>query len=220
MKLKDKKSVIEKEAAKLFEKSGYIETSLKDISIAAKLSKGGIYHYFSNKHEILFSIINKYLDLLAKGLDDDLKGIKDPSERIKFILYRHLQMYSENAPEAKATLLYSRSLPLKYFKIIAKKQKNYARHLTNILIEMYEGRMSEAIAKALSYNLFGMCNSIMYWYKPDGKVSLEELKELIYQIFMNGINGYKKLLVEGEKEKTSLLMVKHKNAQQHIGIVK
>ena len=39
-----KMTSIAKAAAKLFHENGYLETSMDDISIAAKLSKGGIYH--------------------------------------------------------------------------------------------------------------------------------------------------------------------------------
>ena len=51
-----KMTAIAKVAAKLFNEEGYLETSMEDISAAAKLSKGGIYHYFSSKNEILYFI--------------------------------------------------------------------------------------------------------------------------------------------------------------------
>ncbi|MFB3925168.1 MAG: TetR/AcrR family transcriptional regulator [Syntrophales bacterium] len=189
----EKTSLVEREAAKLFDKIGYLETSLKDVSKASKLSKGGIYHYFSNKHEILFSIINNYLDHLLEGLEDDLKKIDDLSSKIEFIVFRHLQMYNKKSPEAKATLIYSRNLPSKYFKIIAKKQKQYAQVLTDILEEFFKDAdgIKKEKAKAISYSLFGMCNSIMYWYDPKGKVTLEELSRIIYDIFMKGVSGYR-----------------------------
>jgi hypothetical protein len=45
--------------------------------------------------------------------------------------------------------------------------------------------------KAISYTLFGMSNSIMYWYDPKGPVTLEELSQIVYDIFMKGISYYR-----------------------------
>ncbi len=43
-------------AAKNFAKNGYTGTSLKDITISAKISKGGLYHHFSNKEDLFVAV--------------------------------------------------------------------------------------------------------------------------------------------------------------------
>src|SRR2546427_292590 len=47
---------IRRAAADLFEANGYFETSVNDIAELLGMSKATIYHYFSSKEEILFSI--------------------------------------------------------------------------------------------------------------------------------------------------------------------
>ena len=51
-----RRTAIAKIAADFFSKRGYAETSMEDIAAAAKLSKGGIYHYFPSKTEVLYFI--------------------------------------------------------------------------------------------------------------------------------------------------------------------
>ena len=75
---------------------------------------------------------------------------------------RHLKLYNRKIPEAKALLFYSHNLPLKYFRVIAEKQKKYAQILIDILAEYFDNRAEMDKLKAISYNLFGMCNSIIY----------------------------------------------------------
>ncbi len=41
-------------AAKLFNTKGYLQTTMDDLTAAARFSKGGIYHYFSSKDEIWY----------------------------------------------------------------------------------------------------------------------------------------------------------------------
>ncbi|MFZ0943499.1 MAG: TetR/AcrR family transcriptional regulator [Syntrophobacteraceae bacterium] len=185
-----KVSAIVKAAANLFDKNGYVETSLKDISTEAQLSKGGIYHYFSNKHDILFFILDNYMDRLLGGLEEELREIPDSPSRIHFIMFRHLKHYNKQVPEARALLNHAHNLPSEYFEVISGKQKIYARILTDVLSELLSGSMGIDNLKAISYIMFGMCNSIMYWYDPDGPVSLEELSKICYDIFMDGTTSY------------------------------
>src|SRR4030043_1152616 len=76
---------IAKAAVKLFDEKGYLETSVDDISASTKLSKGGIYHYFSSKNEILYFISTNFMGLLLENLEEELKKIKDHSAKIQFI---------------------------------------------------------------------------------------------------------------------------------------
>ncbi len=46
-----------KAVASVFHNIGYLEANLNDIAAAAKMSKGGVYHYFSSKDEILFYVL-------------------------------------------------------------------------------------------------------------------------------------------------------------------
>jgi AcrR family transcriptional regulator len=187
----NKMCAIGRAAAKLFDEKGYLETSLKDISKAAKLSKGGIYHYFSSKHEILYFILDNYMDLLLGRLEEELEKILDDSSKIQYIMSRHLKLYNKKVPEAKALLIEAHSLPSKYFKAIAEKQKKYARISMNVLSDLFKGKMQRDKLKAISYTLFGMSNSIMYWYDPKGPVTLEELSQIVYDIFMKGVSYYR-----------------------------
>ena len=84
---------IAKVAARLFNEKGYIETSLDDIAFAARISKGAIYHYFDSKNDMLFFILNNYMELILQGLEDDLLSIDEPLERIRFIVSRHIRLY-------------------------------------------------------------------------------------------------------------------------------
>lgn len=68
-------------AARLFTEKGYDDTSLQDIILDTKLSKGAIYHHFASKEEILEAIFNRIGEentaALTKVLEEpSLKGIE------------------------------------------------------------------------------------------------------------------------------------------------
>lgn len=187
----EKAAAIGKIAAALFNQKGYLETSMDDISLAAQLSKGGIYHYFSSKHEILYFISTNYMDLLLKDLEQELKKIDDHFSRIRFIISRHIDAYTKYTSEAKTTLHEAHLLPPEYFKIYSRKEGRYYRIVADVLSQVIGKHISKSRLRVVTFTLFGMCNWIYHWYKPKGYVNPTELSEIITNIFSKGIIGYR-----------------------------
>jgi len=81
----DKKRELLLIAEKLFIEKGFQQTSVDDILLASGISKGGFYHYFKSKDELLSESINSLLDevavMLQKIADDDKLGAKDKLNR-------------------------------------------------------------------------------------------------------------------------------------------
>jgi AcrR family transcriptional regulator len=185
-----KMSSIAKAAAKLFNEKGYLETSMDDISTAAKLSKGGIYHYFSSKNEILYFISTHFMGLLLKDLEQALEKINDNFEKIQFIISRHIRFYTKYIAEAKTTLHEGHLLPPAYFKIIAEQEKQYHQIVSKVLSDFLGGQVSKDQLKVLTFILFGTCNGIYYWYDPKGPITPEELSKNISDILCKGLLGF------------------------------
>lgn len=185
-----KVAVVVRAAAKLFDQNGYIETSLKDISIEAGLSKGGIYHYFSSKNDILYYILDNYMDLLLGKVEEEIGKIHDPEEKIRYLMDRHLKHYNSQVPEARALLYHARVLPPEELHCVVQKQKKYANILTGILAQMAGKNSDINKLKAASYFIFGMYNSIMHWYDPDGPIPLDDISEICYNLFMDGWKSF------------------------------
>ena len=111
-----------------------MKTSIDDIAYAAKISKGVIYYYFSSKDEILYFILNNYIDLFLKDLEQELKEIEGSFSKIKFIISRHIGYYVKNLPECKTLLHELHCLPLKYYyKVIVGKEIKYYKIVAGLL---------------------------------------------------------------------------------------
>ncbi|MDK2935237.1 MAG: TetR/AcrR family transcriptional regulator [Eubacteriaceae bacterium] len=55
---------------KLFKENGYERTSIEQILKELKLSKGGFYHHFKSKEEVLDGIIKRFTDLAATSAQE------------------------------------------------------------------------------------------------------------------------------------------------------
>jgi AcrR family transcriptional regulator len=185
-----KMTAIAKAAAKLFKEKGYLETSMDDISAAAKLSKGGIYHYFSSKNEILYFISTNFMGLLLKDLKPELEKIKDNFKKIQFIISRHIAFYTKYISEAKTTIHKGHLLPPEYFKIIAEQERQYHQIVSSVLSDFFGGQLSKDQLKVITFILFGTCNGIYFWYDPKRSMTPEELSDIISDILCKGLLGF------------------------------
>jgi AcrR family transcriptional regulator len=184
------KMKIGKTAAKVFNEKGFLETTIADIASAARISKGGIFHYFPTKSEILYHILSEYMDVVLEGLDKDLNNIEVGSSRIQFIIFHHIDLYDRNTAEAKLLLHEAHNLPLKKFKIIAEKEKKYFQIVVNILSDFLNSSTSKEKLTGITFTLFGMLNWVYSWYSPRGPLTPKELSEIIYNIFTKGVVHY------------------------------
>ncbi|MBN2401472.1 MAG: TetR family transcriptional regulator [Spirochaetes bacterium] len=175
--------------AELFSKNGYAETSMDDIAAAVKLSKGGLYHYFKSKTELLYYIVDNFMDVVLEDLQEELNRIDDKLERVKRLIYRHVERYPRCIAEARTLFHDAHNLPPKAFNKIVMKEREYDRITANVLSDYFGSSLSKNQITAITFILLGMCNSIYSWYNPKSPITPEQLSEIIFNILTDGVCG-------------------------------
>ena len=193
--------IIGKAAAELFNEKGYLQTSMDDIATEAEMSKGGVYHYFSSKDEILYFILANYMDVILKDLEQELKKIGGSFSKIQFLISRHIELYIKHLNEGKTLLHEAHLLPPRYLKIIAGKERKYYQIVANVLSDFFEGRIEKGKLTVMAFSLLGMCNWIYSWYNPEGTVTPQELSEIICDIFSSGMDKVKQSIFHSRRDR-------------------
>lgn len=70
-------------SARLFIEKGYEQTSIQDILDDLKLSKGGLYHHFKSKEEILEAVMQKRAENIADMLHNIIQNTTAPNAKEK-----------------------------------------------------------------------------------------------------------------------------------------
>ena len=182
-------TAIAKAGAELFSTRGFVETSMEDIAAAAKMSKGGMYHYFGSKTEILDFIINDFLDAVLEGLAADLAGNAHGPDMIKALIYRHVQLYATHMYKAKTLISQAHNLPRKLRKKALIKETKYYRAITEVLAGYLSPSVEKSRLTTITFSLLGMCNWIYSWYDPKGPITTDQLASTIFDIFIHGVSG-------------------------------
>jgi AcrR family transcriptional regulator len=177
-------------AARLFSSKGYIETSLDDVAAAAKTSKGLIYYYFDTKDEILDYILTTFMDTVLENAERDLQEAADPAQRIRIMIERHVKTYTANMYLAKTLLQEAHNLPAAKLKKIRAKEREYYAIVSGVLSSYLNGNTDKDRLTVLTFSLLGMCNWLFAWYDPKKAVGPEQLAQMIFDTFINGLSGF------------------------------
>src|ERR1700682_2064186 len=176
-------------AARLFQQQGYDATSMNDVAAALKLSKGGLYHHFQSKDEILFNLMDHAMDITQQRVIDPVRGIADPEQRLRMLIRLHIEVVlSERDREITVMLHENHPLPPALRRRINSRRKDYVHFMENLIAEVQGVRKSKGIVspRAAVFALLGMINWIYQWYKPEGTLQGEQLARQYTAIFFAG----------------------------------
>ena len=186
----DSRQEILRTAARLFQQRGYDATSMNDVAAALKLSKGGLYHHFQSKDEILFEIMNHAMEITQQRVLDPVRGIADPEERLRALIRLHIEVVlSPRDREITVMLHENHPLPPALRKRINARKKDYIHFLENLMEEVQRSRhvKGKVSPHAAAFALLGMINWIYQWHKPEGELQAQHLVPQFTDLIFGGI---------------------------------
>jgi AcrR family transcriptional regulator len=185
----DPRQEILRTAARLFQQQGYDGTSMNDVAAALKLSKGGLYHHFQSKDEILFNLMDHAMDITQERVINAVRGIADPEARLRALIRLHISVVlSIRDREITVMLHENHPLPPPLRKRINTRKKDYVHFVEKLIGEVQSARGSKSNVnpRAAAFALLGMINWIYQWYRPEGTLQEENLAQQYTDIFFAG----------------------------------
>ena len=190
--LVDSRQEILRSAARLFQQRGYDATSMNDVAASLKLSKGGLYHHFQSKDEILFEIMNHAMEITEERVLAPVRSIADPEARLRALIRLHIEVVL-SPQDREITVMLHENHPLSPMlrKRINMRKKDYIHFVENLVAEVHRTRGSKGTVtpRAAAFALLGMINWIYQWYRPEGALQEDALVQQYTEIFFQGALG-------------------------------
>ncbi|MBO0857009.1 MAG: TetR family transcriptional regulator [Chloracidobacterium sp.] len=180
-------------AAKIFCDKGYDATSMSDIAEAVGITKAGIYHYVKSKQDLLFAIMNFAMDRLEIQVVLPARSVTDAEQRLRAILRNHALLIIEgSAPEgiSPLTVLNDEMAGLTpiHRRKVQQRKRAYLDLMRDTLRQLKEeGKLKDLDTTVAAFSLFGMLLWLSRWYRPDGKLTGEEVANEIEKIAFGGL---------------------------------
>ncbi|MFN7120379.1 MAG: TetR/AcrR family transcriptional regulator [Saprospiraceae bacterium] len=86
------RQLIIEESAVLFNQKGYAGTSMNDITLATRLSKGGVYAHFKSKEEIALAAFDFAVQKVTQRVRECTQAVQHPLEKLRAVV----RFYREN----------------------------------------------------------------------------------------------------------------------------
>lgn len=171
----------------VFTDHGYDASSLEMIAKRLGLSKSAVYHHFSSKGEMLELALERALGELERVFDEAETREGDAVSRIRFIVREAVLVACER--REYLTLL----LRLHGNSDAERRSMERRRALTSRLREIFaqardEGSLRDDLDPGLAARFtFGLVNSLVEWYRPDGPVTPDSLADSVLSYVRSGL---------------------------------
>ena len=106
-----------------------------EIAQTAGVTEGLIYKYFKDKRDLLHQVLAEYLDFFVSRGEQDIRGIEGALNKLRRLIWFHVDMYAGNRVFSRILLLEVRNFP-DYFNSDAYRMvKRYAALVMSIVEE-------------------------------------------------------------------------------------
>ncbi len=175
-------------AVGMFSEKGYSGTSIRDIAKVHGVSLSNIYYHFGNKDGLWREILERSVRMLPERLRKAAASAEAPRAQLEALVRAHLMTAVEYRREL-LMLLAQRSQ-------LAEELGNEAVEIQREVLDIYSdvvGRLGaeEALnsehVRVTVFNLLGVINWHLRWYRPDGPLPVETVHQEIVDFILRGV---------------------------------
>lgn len=170
----------------LFNEQGYEATSVSDLTGRLGLTKSALYHHVDSKEQILQVALEDALGGLEQALTDALSR-PTASERLTGIIQGAVHVLTERQPQVTLLLRLRGNSEIETAAL--ERRRSFDHTVTQLVREaqsegLVRGDLDAGVATRL---IFGMINSVVEWYRPDGPVDPDLLCDEILAVALGGL---------------------------------
>ena len=174
-------------AVRAFNEYGYDATSMGTLATRLGLSKSAIYHHFDSKERLLAAALDEALGGLEGVLVEPGAVAGGPAARLQYVLDRAVHVLVERLPYVTLLLRLRGNTPIE--RAALDRRRDFDRAVTALVVEAQDaGELRPDIdARVAERLLFGMINSIVEWYRPEGPEDAARLAADVLAVAVDGL---------------------------------
>ena len=175
-------------AARLFRTKGYGATTTREIAAELGIQKASLYYHITSKEDVLYRICLGSMREHLDGLHATIEEGNDAVSRLRGAVVGHMTRLHSDSDRNAVALLELRALDPKRRASVVRMRDEYESTLKG-LIEEAQGAgdlRSDVDAKYLTLALLSVINWTIFWLRPNGRLTPEQLADLLSDIYLQG----------------------------------
>lgn len=190
----------------LFEEYGFHGVTVNQIVEKVGTSKGGFYHHFTSKDELLYVIHDTFITYALKKARIANETYQSPTKKLQAIIKSFVKVFDLYKPHI--FVFYQEHIYLKdNYKQLIKDKRDQFKQI--IIQAVREGKEAGEFRKELPTEItgmaiLGMVNWTYKWYKQSGNYTIDEIGDIYVDLILHAIlvkdacteSTYEQLLIE------------------------
>lgn len=173
-------------AVALFNEQGYEATSVADLAHRLGVTKSALYHHVDSKEQILEGALEEALGGLEAALDAALEQ-PTASARLTGVIRGAVLVLADKQPQVTLLLRLRGNSPIETAAL--GRRRTFDHRVTELMRQAQrEGLVRADLDAGTATRLvFGMINSLVEWYRPDGPIDPELLADEVLAVALDGL---------------------------------
>lgn len=174
-------------AVGMFSEKGYSGTSIRDIAKVHGVSLSNIYYHFGNKDGLWREILERSVRTLPARLKTAADLANTPRAQLVALVREHLATAVEYRRELLMLLAHRAQLAEDVGNETAEIQREVLDIYSDVLGRLSaEGQLHSEHVRVTAFNLLGVINWHLRWYRPDGPLPAETVHQEIIDFILRG----------------------------------
>ena len=181
-------------AARLFCERGFEGTTMSDIAEAIGVTKAAVYHFMpGNKQDLLFAVMSYGMDTLDQAVIEPARTIADAELRLRAIITNHVKLVASGSTSEgynPVTVVVDEvgGLSPQQRRKLDERKRAYVELIRQTLTALEkEGKLRDINVTVIAFALIGAIMWLARWYRPEGKLTPDEVAADLSQIVLGGI---------------------------------
>ncbi|UCD77519.1 MAG: TetR/AcrR family transcriptional regulator [Desulfobacterales bacterium] len=174
----------------LLEKKEFGAITTAEIAKTAGVTEALIYKYFKDKRDLLHQLLSDYLEQYRARMIQDLGGVKGALNKLRKLIWSHINVYATNKVFAKILLIEVRNYPDYYKSETYERVREYSDIVLKIIEEGIQNKeiRNDVSPKLLRHGILGSIEQVCLSGITFGRdIDPDELTEQLCEFFFKGI---------------------------------
>ena len=176
-------------AVALFAEQGYDATSVTQVIERAGLTKGGFYHHFASKDELLYEVYGDLITRQLASMDQILARGLTRTETLRLLIEDLVVSTAGSAQQAVVFWRELHHLADEHTAVYRKARRRYHDAVRKLIADGQKAREfgTAASAETVTFTIFGVINELPLWYRPTGRQRPAQIAEELADFVLTGL---------------------------------
>lgn len=174
-------------ALRLFAQHGYAAVSMRQIAAEVGVQAGALYNYIPDKQSLLVSLMQGHMSDLMEAWQAEPLADSALGKLERFVRF-HIRYHMERPDAVFIAYMELRNLSEENFAAIEAMRRSYEDALEIVLKQgVADGVFQIPDTKIATLAVIAMLNGVMTWYRAGGRLSLEEVETIYWDMVRKAV---------------------------------